>query len=416
LSNGIKFLSIIFLSQKQLVIEQNKKNIIYISADGMLEPLGYSQVLKYLLEISSEFEITLISLEKKVDLSKSDFKQSIEDLCKIHNIKWVWLKYDNWPKLSSHLVNILKLFFVVFFLLYKKQISLIHIRSYFPGIIMPILQTVFDFKLIFDMRGLWADEKHDRLGWPKKSYKYQFFKRLESFLLAKSVIIIALTNGLKKMLIESRKISENKIEVIRTCTDSKEFFPIKENKKDSLTIGYLGSADTAYNFEEVVKFFYNFLRFHENSILKILSNLDSEELSILLKKHNIPRSKVELNYALRKELNREINSFDLVVFYLKENYSVIASMPTKIGEALSCGKPVVCNAFNRDISELIQNNHIGYLYNFKDEYRESTHKKIISLVNSETVESNCIKLAKREFDLISAAQNYLDIYKQVMEP
>ena len=91
-------------------------------------------------------------------------------------------------------------------------------------------------------------------------------------------------------------------------------------------------------------------------------------------------------------------------------------MPTKIGEALSCGKPVVCNAFNRDISELIQNNHIGYLYNFKDEYRESTHKKIISLVNSETVESNCIKLAKREFDLISAAQKYLDIYKQVMEP
>ena len=66
--------------------------------------------------------------------------------------------------------------------------------------------------------------------------------------------------------------------------------------------------------------------------------------------------------------------------------------------------------------ELIQNNHVGYLYNFKDEYRESTHKKIMSLVNSETVESNCIKLAKREFDLISAAQNYLDIYKQAMEP
>ena len=75
------------------------------------------------------------------------------------------------------------------------------------------------------------------------------------------------------MLIESKKIPENKIEVIRTCTDPKEFFPIKENKKDSLTIGYLGSTDTAYSLEEVVKFFYNFLKFHENSILKILSKL-----------------------------------------------------------------------------------------------------------------------------------------------
>ena len=382
----------------------------------MLEPLGYSQVLKYLLEISREFEITLISFEKKVDLSKSDLKKSIDDLCKTHNIKWIWLKYDNWPRLGSHLLNILKLFFVVFFLLSKKQLSLIHIRSYFPGIILPVLQKIFNFRFIFDMRGLWADEKHDRLGWSKKSYKYQFFKRLENFLLAQSVKIITLTNGLKKMLIESKKIPENKIEVIRTCTDPKEFFPIQENRNDSLTIGYLGSAGTAYNLEEVIKFFYNFLKFEDKSILKILSNLDSEKLSALLKKHKIPRSKVVLDYALRSELNKEINSFDLVVFYLKENYSVIASMPTKIGEALSCGKPVVCNAFNSDISDLIQNNHVGYLHNFKEEYRESTHTKIMSLINSETVESNCIKLAKREFDLLSAAENYLDIYNHVIEP
>ena len=90
-------------------------------------------------------------------------------------------------------------------------------------------------------------------------------------------------------------------------------------------------------------------------------------------------------------------------------------MPTKIGEALSCGKPVVCNAFNSDISDLIQNNHVGYLHNFEEEYRESTHTKIMSLINSETVESNCIKLAKREFDLLSAAENYLDIYNHVIE-
>ena len=55
--------------------------------------------------MSSAFEITLISFEKKADLSKSDFKQSIEDLCKIHNIKWVWLKYDNWPKLRLKFIE-----------------------------------------------------------------------------------------------------------------------------------------------------------------------------------------------------------------------------------------------------------------------------------------------------------------------
>ena len=144
---------------------------------------------------------------------------------------------------------------------------------------------MFNFKLIFDMRGLWADEKHDRLGWSKKSYKYRFFKQLESYLLTKSSKILTLTNGLKKMLMESKKIPENKIAVIRTCADPKEFFPIEGNKKGSLTIGCLGSIDTAYSFEEIVKFFYNFLKFHDNSILKILSKLNGEELFVLLKKY-----------------------------------------------------------------------------------------------------------------------------------
>jgi len=395
---------------------KNKKNVIYISPDGMLEPLGYSQVLKYLLEISTDFEVILISFEKEADLSKTGLKEGVYDLCQSNNIKWIWFKYDNWPKLSSSLFNIIKLFFVVFFLLCKKEISLIHIRSYFPGVIIPILKRMFNFQFIFDMRGLWADEKHDRLDWSKKSYKYRFFKQLESYLLTQSVRIVSLTYGLKEFLIESKKIPKNKIEVIRTCADPKEFFPIKGNKKDTLTLGYLGNIDTAYNFEEIVKFFKNFLEFHDNSILKILTKSNSDELFILLKKYEVPRSKVVLKYALREELNREINSFDLLIFCLKENYSVIASMPTKVGEALSCGKPVICNAFNKDISELIETNNIGYLYNFKGRYKDSIHKKIMSLVNSESVKSNCIKLAKKEFDVVSASQNYLEIYNQAIEP
>ena len=41
------------------------------------------------------------------------------------------------------------------------------------------------------------------------------------------------------------------------------------------------------------------------------------------------------------------------------------------------------------------------MYNFKDKYRDPIHKKIMSLVNSEAVKSNCIKLAKKEFDIFN---------------
>jgi len=44
-----------------------KHFIIYITYDGILEPLGESQVLRYMIKLSKYFNIVLISFEKKSD-------------------------------------------------------------------------------------------------------------------------------------------------------------------------------------------------------------------------------------------------------------------------------------------------------------------------------------------------------------
>ena len=41
-----------------------------------------------------------------------------------------------------------------------------------PGVAALPLKKIFTFSLVFDMRGLWADEKVDRLGWRKDQFKY----------------------------------------------------------------------------------------------------------------------------------------------------------------------------------------------------------------------------------------------------
>ena len=54
------------------MINENKR-VLYISPDGILEPLGDSQVLKYLEKLSKKFTITLISYEKINDLRNTDY-------------------------------------------------------------------------------------------------------------------------------------------------------------------------------------------------------------------------------------------------------------------------------------------------------------------------------------------------------
>ena len=46
-----------------------KPKTIYLSYDGVLEPLGYSQIICYLKKLSENYDITLLSYEKKKDIN-----------------------------------------------------------------------------------------------------------------------------------------------------------------------------------------------------------------------------------------------------------------------------------------------------------------------------------------------------------
>ena len=45
---------------------------LYISIDGIMEPLGYSQVFKYLEILSKDHRINLITFEKKQHINNDD--------------------------------------------------------------------------------------------------------------------------------------------------------------------------------------------------------------------------------------------------------------------------------------------------------------------------------------------------------
>ena len=70
------------------------KKIAYISYDGMLEPLGHSQVLNYLKLLSKEFSFFIISFEKKNDLKNKKNFNYVNNLIRNHNIYWEKIVYS----------------------------------------------------------------------------------------------------------------------------------------------------------------------------------------------------------------------------------------------------------------------------------------------------------------------------------
>jgi len=397
---------------------EQKKKVLYISYDGIMEPLGYSQVLKYLEHLSTDFDITLISYEKSSSrIINKDFLQ-MKQYCIEKKINWEPKKYQQGLFLISHLINISSIFFSPFFSMVKNRHQIIHIRSYMPGLGILFLKTLFDFKFIFDIRGFWADEKVDRLGWSKDSLKYKFFKKLETKLIKRADIVVTLTEASKEYIHNKYQKSTNSVKVIRTCVDFTEFYIDKQslntfNPSSKLVIGYLGSIDTAYDFNS----FLNLIRGLEiRSLkihLKILSKTTPEIVLNYLKINNLEHLKHEVLFLNRDQLSKEINQFDLLGFALKPSFSLIASMPTKIGESLACGTPIICNNFNKDIEKMIDLDQIGVLYDFTKDLDQENYEKIISIIKDKSTPNRCHEFSKKYFSLQLGVKEYCEIYKNL---
>ncbi|HCK03472.1 MAG TPA: hypothetical protein DHV86_01740 [Methylophilaceae bacterium] len=391
--------------------------VLYISIDGIMEPLGYSQVLKYLERLSRDHAINLISFEKKDDLKNLVHLNAITKKCNDHNICWYRLKYRSGFCGLGKLVNIINLIFAPIYIFLKKKIHLVHIRSYMPGIVIPVLKALFEFKLIFDMRGFWVDEKHDRLGWSKKSFKYRFFKQLECYLLNTSDHIVTLTNSSKNIIAKRFNITPTSIQVIPTCVDFHEFRRVENlSTNRSLTIGYLGSVDTAYDFPKFCILISQMQSYLDQTIiLKVLTSQSHAHVARLIPQQVLSKLLLEVKFVDRAKLSEEISSFDFLGFYLKENFSINASMPTKIAEALACGIPIVCNGFNSDIKDILEKKDIGLIYDFDNRLTEDQLNRIFYLIQGQHTASRCIEIAEEHFSLEKGASLYSNIYSKFIQ-
>ena len=136
-------------------------NILHITYDGLLEPLGQSQVLAYQEKMGNNLNIIIFSYEKSVDLKNTKLLRSIRKRLSDASIKWIYRKYHKFPSFFSTFYDLFFGALQCSYLVWRYQIKIIHARSYPPALIALVIKKVFGIQFIFDMRGFWADERID---------------------------------------------------------------------------------------------------------------------------------------------------------------------------------------------------------------------------------------------------------------
>jgi glycosyltransferase involved in cell wall biosynthesis len=369
--------------------------VLYITYDGLTDPLGRSQVLPYLTGLSTRgHQITILSCEKPERMDKD--AAHIRKLCADAGLAWHPLKYHKSPPILSSARDAAALLHAARGLHREQRFDVVHCRSYIPARAGLALKRRFGVKFLFDMRGFWPDEKVEGGNWnlrnPLYAAVYRYFKRLEARLLGGADYIVSLTDAGKAQLLTRPALANGPttIGVIPCCVDF-DHFPLATAaarqaarcelglRSGGRVLAYLGSLGSWYMLDEMLDFFKVYASRDANARFLFVTADEQQPIRAAAAARGIETDQLIIVSATREEVPALLSSADLGIFFIKPVFSKTASSPTKMGEMLAVGLPIVTNAGVGDVEQMVEALNCGVAIR---DFSEDSYAAALELVEN----------------------------------
>lgn len=391
--------------------------VLYISYDGMLEPLGQSQVISYLERLAPDYAIHLVSFEKPADREHEDKVAATQSRLDKAGIVWHPLNYHKSPTLPATLFDIGQGTLVSLWLVLRHRVSLIHARSYIPALIGWAVKLLTGANLLFDIRGFWADERTDGGIWPKGGRTYRVAKRLEKSLMLAADHIVTLTHASKEVIAAFPYFRGNPppITVIPTCANLDRFKPDPTQRRSEFTLGYVGSIGTWYLFDEVIECFRLLRERRANARLLVVNRNEQDLVRKSAAAAGIPAACVEIVAADHAEVPDYVRRMNAGAAIIRPVFSKIASAPTKLAEYLGCGVPCLGNTGVGDMELILEREGCGVaLSEFTPQERSRAVDRLLAMADDPETAARCREVALTHFSNADGAERYREIYRSIM--
>ena len=408
-------------------IKKAERHILYISYDGLTDPLGQSQILPYVQGLEQfGYRFTILSFEKEAPFAKN--QAHIRELISGKNINWMPLAFTKNPPLLSKFYDAIRMKTKAYALHRSNKFDMVHCRSYIAADVGLSMKRKFGIRFFFDMRGFWADEKKDGGSWninnPLFKAVYRYYKSKESKYIQHADYIISLTDAGKKELSSWEHYKkEVPIRVIPCCADMNHFSLTDHLQKsksreqlnlpmDVLILSYLGSVGTWYMLDEMLILFKEVLKSYPNAQFLFVTHSDAEIILKSAAAHQIDPALIVIKEASRNQVPVFIKASDINVSFIKPVYSKISSSPTKLGEVLSMGIPVICNSKVGDVKAIVDAADAGIVI---DDFSAASFQNVVQHIPT-LLSKSPIAIRDRVKDIYSLEKGvgyYLDCYKQV---
>tara|TARA_Y100001968_G_scaffold331183_1_gene385025 strand:- start:401 stop:1591 length:1191 start_codon:yes stop_codon:yes gene_type:complete len=385
------------------------KYILFISYDGLLDPLGQSQILPYIFGLNNYgYKFIILSYEKE---RRSE--THIQELRKELNSKGIiWFRLSFVRGRIRRIIRILSGANKVRYINKKYDLGFIHLRALQPALIFWV--SLINKPFIYDMRafaGQWIDMGAVR----KDSILAKIIIYFEKLLVKKASRLVVLDDSGSKYL--NTKYKTNKqYEVIPTSTDLGKYIINKENKLNGIRIYrfvFLGGARYPYLPQKALIFIMQLMKNGYNCEVDFINESDQEYILKACKEIGFPRDKLNLFSVARTELYKILPSYDCGLAFIATGTWLRMCSPTKIGEYLAAGLHIVGLEGLAVLDRLAQESNSVDLIETKGNnilLSKEKSMKIINKINDPMRKLNARRIAKERYDLNQALKKYKKLY------
>lgn len=373
---------------------------LYICYYPLSEPLVQTQVIAYLNGLAKcGHVIHLLTFESET-LSPGAQRKWRRRL-KQQGIIWHHLRYHKRPTLPATAYDVVSGVLAGIKIMRRYRLQAVHARSHVPATMGLILKKLTGCKLIFDIRGLLAEEYVDAGNWQQDGLPFRITKATEKRCIGNSDGIVVLTERVKHQLFGDN-ISQL-VQVIPCCADLTQIadqathraaMRTELNLIDKTVVVYVGKFGGWYMQREMVDFFAVAREVIPNLHFLVLSQSEHRLIIEEFMRCGISSDEYSLLQTEPSAIGSYLAAADFALSFIEACPSKAASSPTKNGEYLAAGLPIVCNTGIGDVDTIITENHVGVLVKeFTPSSYRTAAQQVIALNEDNETSQRCRQAA-----------------------
>ncbi|HET9118852.1 MAG TPA: glycosyltransferase, partial [Pseudonocardiaceae bacterium] len=319
------------------------------------------------------------------------------------DIDWLPLSYHLRPPVLSTLIDVAAGVRALRHATRAKPAAIVHVRSYVPALIALLARRWTGGKLIFDIRGFWADERIEGGIWPSGGWLYKLAKRCERWFFRETDAVVTLTHASVPKVREWLGGRPVPVVVIPTCADI-ALFTRTERRPGGPGATWVGSIGTWYRFDLAAPLA-RALKMPLNVVTR-----QSELARKILHGAEVPVKTLPLH-----EVPAELFSGDVGLCLYVASFSRVATAPTRLGEYLAAGMPVVVTPGVGDLERIVEEHEVGAVLRGESEEELARVASVVSALASDpAVQERCRSVARELFDVDEGAKRYSELYRKLL--